>query len=66
MKPRLVVALTVSWPWLLIVVIVMIKGPQLYGLVLGFYIQASLFWVIPAVLIWALVEVMAVVRKRNG
>lgn len=66
MKPRLAVAAIVFWPWLLIATVVMIKGPQLYGLVIGFYIQFSLFWVIPAALLWTIIEIMAAVQNRIG
>lgn len=66
MKSRLVAALLVFWPWLFLAVMVLLNGLQLHGLVLIFYIQFSLFWVVPAVLIWVIVELVLALRRHRS
>ena len=66
MKSRLIAALLVFWPWLFLSVMVLLNGLQLHGLVLIFYIQFSLFWVVPAVLIWVIVELVLALRRRRS
>ena len=66
MKSRLVAALLVFWPWLFLAVMVLLNGLHLHGLVLIFYIQFSLFWVVPAVLIWVIVELVLALRRRTS
>ena len=66
MKSRLIAALLVFWPWLFLAVMVLLNGLQLHGLVLIFYIQFSLFWVVPGVLIWVIVELVLALRRRRS
>ena len=63
---RIAVAFVVFWPWFLIAVVLLVKGRQLHGLVVGIYIQASLVWVVPAVLVWVLIKIIGAVRKNRS
>lgn len=89
MKPRLIVAAIVFWPWIIIAMqllviwwatsrgcVVSARGPepcivmgmdigeQISGMwTVGYQIAFSLMWVIPAVLLWAIIEIVRAFRS---
>jgi len=92
LKPRLLVMALVFWPWLIIVLELIViwlatawgctissRGPEtcmvlghdigerLYPLwSVGFQLVYSLFWVVPGIILWVAIEIIAAKRKQNS